>query len=205
MGNRAEELRKEGNHVILAWEESIGYMPGHTMDKDGVSAAVIFAEIAAFLQTENKSLQDQLYTLYNRYGFHLVRSTYWFVPAPEVTKELFATLRADLKYPTRIGETDVATVRDLTIGYDNSKPGNKPVLPLSTSSEMVTFFLKSGSITTLRASGTEPKIKYYIELITAPGKTQEDLSSVIAELDQLEADVVATLLRPKQFGLIPRK
>uniref|UniRef100_A0A8R1IN06 Uncharacterized protein n=1 Tax=Caenorhabditis japonica TaxID=281687 RepID=A0A8R1IN06_CAEJA len=47
--------------------------------------------------------------------------------------------------------------------------------------------------------------QYYIELITAPGKTQEDLSSVIAELDQLEADVVATLLRPKQFGLIPRK
>lgn len=205
MGNRAEELRAEGNHVILAWEESIGYMPGHTMDKDGVSAAAIFAEIAAFLHTEGKSLQDQLYALYNRYGFHVVRSTYWFVPAPEVTKELFATLRADLKFPTKIGEADVATVRDLTIGYDNSKPDNKPVLPLSTSSEMVTFFLKNGSITTLRASGTEPKIKYYIELITAPGKTQNDLDSVIAEMDQLEADVVETLLRPKQFGLIPRK
>ncbi|CAI2348862.1 unnamed protein product [Caenorhabditis sp. 36 PRJEB53466] len=205
MGNRAEELRADGNHVILAWEESIGYMPGHTLDKDGVSAAAVFAEIAAFLQTEGKTLQDQLYALYNRYGFHLVRSTYWYVPSPDVTKELFATLRADLKFPTKIGDADVATVRDLTIGYDNSKPNNKPVLPLSTSSEMVTFFLKNGNITTLRASGTEPKIKYYIELITAPGKTQSDLASVYAELDQLEADVVATLLRPKQYGLIPRK
>ncbi|PIC39448.1 hypothetical protein B9Z55_011130 [Caenorhabditis nigoni] len=205
MGNRAEELRAEGNHVILAWEESIGYMPGHTLDKDGVSAAAVFAEIAAFLHTQGKSLEDQLYALYNKYGFHLVRSTYWMVPAPEVTKELFSTLRADLKFPTKIGEAEVASVRDLTIGYDNSKPDNKPVLPLSTSSEMVTFFLKTGSVTTLRASGTEPKIKYYIELITPPGKTQNDLESVISELDQLEKDVVATLLRPQRFGLIPRK
>ncbi|CAB3402013.1 unnamed protein product [Caenorhabditis bovis] len=205
MGNKAEELRAAGNQVILAWEESIGYMPGHTMDKDGVSAAAIYAEIAAFLQTHGRTLQEQLYALYNKYGFHIVRSTYWFVPKPEVTKELFATLRKDLKFPTMIGKNEVATVRDLTIGYDNSKPDNKPVLPLSTSSEMVTFFLKNGSITTLRASGTEPKIKYYIELITPPGKTQNDLESVISEMDQLEKDVVATLLRPEQFGLIPRK
>lgn len=46
-------------------------------------------------------------------------------------------------------------------------------MPLSTSSEMITFTLESGSITTLRASGTEPKIKYYIELKTAPGKEQK--------------------------------
>lgn len=78
-------------------------------------------------------------------------------------------------------------MRDLTIGYDNSQPGNKPVnskffgiledivqlLPISTSSEMVTFTLANGSIATLRASGTEPKIKYYIELKTAPGKTEK--------------------------------
>lgn len=46
------------------------------------------------------------------------------------------------------------------------------VLPLSTSSEMVTFTLENGNLATLRASGTEPKIKYYIELITAPGRKE---------------------------------
>uniref|UniRef100_A0A1I7XAQ4 Phosphoglucomutase n=1 Tax=Heterorhabditis bacteriophora TaxID=37862 RepID=A0A1I7XAQ4_HETBA len=141
MGNRAEELRKAGKHVILAWEESIGYMPGHTLDK----------------------------------------------------------------FPELIGTETVLSVRDLTIGYDNSQPGNKPVLPISTSSEMVTFTLANGSIVTLRASGTEPKLKYYIELKTPPGKKESDLSSVLRDLDQLEKDVVATLLRPQQFGLIPRK
>uniref|UniRef100_A0A1I7ZZH6 Phosphoglucomutase-2 n=1 Tax=Steinernema glaseri TaxID=37863 RepID=A0A1I7ZZH6_9BILA len=204
MGNMAEELRASGKKVILAWEESIGYMPGHTLDKDGVSAAGMFAEIASFLHSQGLSLTDQLFHLYHKYGFHLVRSSYWMVPSPQVTKELFAELRKDLKFPEKIGDAKVKFVRDLTIGYDNSQPDNKPLLPLSTSSEMVTFTLEGGSIATLRASGTEPKIKYYIELITAPGKEPKDLGNVMAELEQMERDVVATLLQPTKFGLIPR-
>lgn len=123
-----------------------------------------------------------------RYGFHVVRSSYWVVPNADVTKQLFADLRKDQKYPTAIGANPVKHVRDLTtgecknwelvqqfwqfLGYDNSQPDGKAVLPLSTSSEMVTFTLANGSVATLRASGTEPKIKYYIELKTEPGKQQ---------------------------------
>ncbi|TKR78335.1 hypothetical protein L596_019154 [Steinernema carpocapsae] len=204
MGNLAEKLRDEGKKVILAWEESIGYMPGHTLDKDGVSAAGMFSEIACYLNSQGITLAEQLFKIYNKYGFHLVRSSYWMVPSPQVTKDLFDELRKDLKFPEKIGRNSVKYVRDLTIGYDNSQPDNKPLLPLSTSSEMVTFTLESGSIVTLRASGTEPKIKYYIELKTAPGKEQKDLEDVLAELAQMEADVVETLLQPKKFGLIPR-
>ncbi|KAK6048546.1 hypothetical protein COOONC_13948, partial [Cooperia oncophora] len=97
MGNKAHELRQKGKHVILAWEESIGFMPGHPADKDGVSTGAMFAEMAAWLQTQEKTLQDQLFELYSEYGFHLVRSSYWFTPSPAVTKELFASLRKDLK------------------------------------------------------------------------------------------------------------
>ncbi|KHJ90814.1 hypothetical protein OESDEN_09330 [Oesophagostomum dentatum] len=70
---------------------------------------------------------------------------------------------------------------------------------------MITFFLANGNVATLRASGTEPKIKYYIELKTAPGNKPSDLADVTKELEQLEKDVVDSLLRPKEFGLIPRK
>uniref|UniRef100_A0A914SAN0 Alpha-D-phosphohexomutase C-terminal domain-containing protein n=1 Tax=Parascaris equorum TaxID=6256 RepID=A0A914SAN0_PAREQ len=77
-----------------------------------------------------------------------------------------------LQYPTKIGDHDVKYVRDLTTGYDNEQPGNKPILPISTSSDMITFTLASGSLATVRASGTEPKVKYYIELKTAPGKEE---------------------------------
>lgn len=205
MGNKADELNKQGKKVLLAWEESIGFMPGHTLDKDGVTAAGIFAEIASYLQSKGSSLTQQIFSIYKQYGFHLVRSSYWFVPSPDVTKKIFEKLRKDLKFPTKIGKHDVKYVRDLTIGYDNEQPGNKPVLPLSTSSEMITFTLADGSLATVRASGTEPKVKYYIELKTEPGKEEKDLDGVLAELTDLENTVVESLLEPKVNGLVARK
>uniref|UniRef100_A0A0N4ZAC0 Phosphoglucomutase n=1 Tax=Parastrongyloides trichosuri TaxID=131310 RepID=A0A0N4ZAC0_PARTI len=204
MGNYAEELKKEGYNVILSWEESIGYMPGHTLDKDGVSSAGVFAEIASYLQREGKSLKDKLFEIYHEYGFHLVKSTYWVVPDPSVTKNLFDNLRSDMKFPETIGGQKVKYIRDLTIGYDTEQPGNKPKLPISTSSEMITFTLENGNVITLRASGTEPKIKYYIEMITEPGKTIGDLDSVKKDFEKLETSVVDELLQPKKYGLLPR-
>jgi phosphomannomutase len=204
MGNLADRLRSAGNEVILAWEESIGFMPGHTLDKDGVSAVAIFAEIANYLYDKGLSLTDQLFQIYNKYGFHLVRSSYWVVPDTEVTKRLFAELRQSEKYPPKVGDQKVKHVRDLTTGFDNAQLNNKAILPLSTSSEMITFTLESGSVITLRASGTEPKIKYYIELKTEPGKQQSDLDDVLQQLANLEKNVVEALLQPKKYGLIAR-
>lgn len=62
-----------------------------------------------------------------RYGFHLAKTNYWFVPNPQTTKDLFGSLRKDLKFPEKIGQVPVKFVRDLTIGYDNEREGNKPV------------------------------------------------------------------------------
>lgn len=58
----------------------------------------------------------------------------------------------------------------MTTGYDNTKPDNKATLPISKSSQMITFTFKNGLVTTLRTSGTEPKIKYYNELCGEPGE-----------------------------------
>ncbi|KAL3077297.1 hypothetical protein niasHS_013286 [Heterodera schachtii] len=204
IGNLAHKLRSEGNTVITAWEESIGFTPGTTLDKDGISSAAVFAELANWLRTQKGvSLREQLFRLFSIYGFHLQRNSYWGVKSTEVTKKLFADLRSD--YPEKIGQNfDVKFVRDLTTGYDNAQPDDRAILPLSTSSEMVTFTLVDGSAVTLRASGTEPKVKYYIELRTEPGKEEKDLSSVLEQLDQLESDVVDTLLQPTKYGLISR-
>lgn len=68
------------------------------------------------LQPTPLSLQQQLYRLYNKYGFHLVRSSYWIVPSPDVTKALFAQLRAN--YPPQLGQSGkIQYVRDLTTGW----------------------------------------------------------------------------------------
>lgn len=75
-----------------------------------------------------------------------------------------------LQYPKSIlgGKYVINGVRDLTSGYDNTKPGNKAVLPISKSSQMITFSFSNGLVTTLRTSGTEPKVKYYSELCGTP-------------------------------------
>ena len=74
------------------------------------------------------------------------------------------------QYPSSIlgGKYPIIGVRDLTTGYDNTKPGNKALLPISKSSQMITFTFKNGLVTTLRTSGTEPKIKYYNEFCGSP-------------------------------------
>jgi len=56
----------------------------------------------------------------------------------------------------------------LTSGYDSSTVDYKPILPVSKSTQMITFSFENGLIATLRTSGTEPKIKYYAELCSEP-------------------------------------
>lgn len=75
-----------------------------------------------------------------------------------------------MQYPNSIlgGRYLIKSVRDLTTGYDSSTIDHKPVLPVSKSSQMITFNFDNGLIASLRTSGTEPKIKYYAELCSEP-------------------------------------
>lgn len=67
---------------------------------------------------------------------------------------------------------------------------------------MITFTFKNGLVTTLRTSGTEPKIKYYNELCGSPG---EDLSKLKSTLSEMVSAIVAEFLQPEVNGLIARE
>lgn len=95
-------------------------------------------------------------------------------------------------YPTKLGEYDVAHVRDLTIGFDSQQMDQVALLPVSESSQMITFYLTNGASVTLRTSGTEPKIKYYIEY---PGDFHNKDASY-AILMQVSKTILAGLLQP---------
>ena len=89
----------------------------------------------------------------------------------------------------------VESVRDLGTGLDTSQPDQKAKLPWKPGGKFISFELDGGAVLTLRASGTEPKLKYYLEV-------QGDSRSAAAELAKsIEADVVATLLQPEKYGL----
>lgn len=112
--------------------------------------------------------------------------------------------RNKLIYPTSIlqGKYPIIGIRDLTTGYDNTKPENKAVLPVSKSSEMITFTFKNGLVTTLRTSGTEPKIKYYSELCASP--EEQDIGVLKKTLDEMISALVTEFLQPELNGLIAR-
>jgi len=68
MGNKAIELMKNNKKVLFAYEEAIGFMCGSkVLDKDGISAGVRVAELAAYLETIGLTLSDKLEEIYEEY------------------------------------------------------------------------------------------------------------------------------------------
>jgi len=145
------QLVEEGFEVPFAYEEAIGFMLSSAVrDKDGVTATACFAEIAVSLAASGLSVFEFLQELYNRYGHFKTANSYFICKDPATIDRIFARLRSynnesdeGRNYPTSIGGLRVASVKDLTIGYDSANPPTyKPNLPLS-SGHMIQFRAQS--------------------------------------------------------------
>ncbi|XP_028276050.1 glucose 1,6-bisphosphate synthase [Parambassis ranga] len=206
IGNRIHDLSKTGHRVIFAFEESIGFLCGSMVpEKDGVSSAVVVAEMAAYLHTKNLSLNQQLHNIYQTYGYHMSKTSYVICNDPPTIQKIFRRIRnfdGEGSYPKTCGGVRIVHVRDVTTGYDSSQPDLRSVLPVSKSSQMITFTLQNCVVATLRTSGTEPKIKYYTEFCAAPGKSE--VSGLEEELRKITAALLDEFLEPEKNNLIRR-
>ena len=162
LGNRALELQNQGKSVHFAYEEALGYMiPGVVLDKDGIAAAILFLRATSHWISPWTRLQ----TLYEQYGYFETMNTYWRASDPDTVKRLFDRIRKlGDPFPQSVGNWRVTRWRDLTTAYDSSTENHVPTLPSSASSQMITCWLNGESLDqdirfTVRASGTEPKIK----------------------------------------------
>ncbi|KAH9256303.1 hypothetical protein BASA81_005524 [Batrachochytrium salamandrivorans] len=191
IGAKAIELRKRGGYqVLLSYEEAIGFCVGSNVcDKDGMSAAAVFAQLYLDLRSRGLTCLDKLDELRKQHGYYLTQNLYLKL-LPVQQQALFAQLR---QYPQVVGQKrprNVVRIRDLERRIDTQFPGQDPALPFA--SNMITFFLDEGERITLRASGTEPKLKYYVECV---GST---LDSAKEKCKQVVEDVVlGDLLRVK--------
>ncbi|XP_008559651.1 phosphopentomutase [Microplitis demolitor] len=210
MGNKTVELKQNNKQVLFAFEEAIGFMCGdNVLDKDGISAGVRVAEMAAYLNDIGMmTLLDKLDEIYTEYGRHISNNSYWICHEQETIKKIFDRLRnfegKPDTYPSSIagGKYSIIGIRDLTTGYDNTQLNNKAILPISKSSQMITFTFSNGLVCTLRTSGTEPKIKYYTELCASP--EIQDLNVLNDILNEMVSAIVKEFLRPESNGLIAR-
>jgi phosphomannomutase len=145
--SRVEGLR-------YGYEEALGYCvdPAHVRDKDGVSAALVVAEMTATLKAEGRSLTDLLDDLAETHGVHATDALSVRVADLSLIGTVMARLREHP--PTEIAGTTVARTDDLSAGSEGLPP-----------TDGLRYFLDDDSRIIVRPSGTEPKLKVYLEVI----------------------------------------
>ena len=166
IGEKIKEFEKGkyNNSFLFGMEESIGYLKGtYVRDKDGVVGAMLLSEMAYYYKSINKSLIEVLEDLYNKYGWYS-EITYPVkkegIQGSEDIKNMMKNLREkDLKV---LLNKKINIVRDYKLQIEKDYTNNsqsKLDLPVS---NVIQYILEDGTYITVRPSGTEPKIKYYI-------------------------------------------
>jgi phosphomannomutase len=165
------------DELIFGYEEAIGYCtdPDFVRDKDGVSAALRIVEMFTYLKNDNTSAEEILNSIYEEFGVHLTKQLSFRFDSVAKAKEITSKLISNP--PSRIGEFSLEKVEDMNKGIDG--------LPPSTGIRLLT---KNGRII-VRPSGTEPKLKCYLEVTTLPGNPQENRAIAKKELDSLAESV----------------
>ncbi|KAL3803814.1 hypothetical protein HJC23_003976 [Cyclotella cryptica] len=201
IGSRALSLKEQGYKVLLGYEEAIGFSCGEIIpDKDGISALGVIATMACHLYSRGKTLAVKLQEIYDNYGEFVCNNGYYRCDDPAVVMNIMEQMRNNGKYFERVGSYQVESIRDLGFpGYDSTTKDKKPLLPTSTSSPMITFRFTNGCVAQFRASGTEPKFKYYIELRGNPGERKDDVEK---RLHEMSCVLLEELLNPTQNGLV---
>ena len=197
LGNVSRDLGAAGYDVVFAYEEALGYMIPQTVhDKDSISAAAVFLTATSHWATQNLTPYAKLTALYSDLGYFMDSNTYLVSPSPETTTAVFAAIRAlGTPYPPSLGPRSIIRWRDLTLGWDSATADHTPELPVDPSSQMITCELSDGTVFTVRGSGTEPKIKLYIE---CRGTTGEEAQ---AGADEVLQDLLREWFVPEKYGL----
>lgn len=152
--------QSKGWSLVLGYEEALGYTIGRTVaDKDGISAALLFAEMAAVLKARGESVLSRLDALYTEYGLHRSLQHSLVRPGAEGAQEIRGIMdRLRAAPPDAIGTARVVRSLDWGEGLDG--------LPRS---NVLGFELEGGGRILVRPSGTEPKIKFYLETVLPMG------------------------------------
>ncbi len=172
--------------LVYGYEEAIGYCvaPALVRDKDGISAAVLVAAVAADLAESGRTLLDALDDLDRAHGVHATAQLSVRVADPRLIDDAMARLRAAA--PVDLAGSAVVEARDLRDGGEGLPPTDALLYRTADDARVV-----------VRPSGTEPKLKAYLEVVVPVGSAPDGLAAArVLASDRLEAlrvDVSATL------------
>lgn len=172
-------------HLTYGYEEALGYCvaPGLVRDKDGISAGLLVAEMAAALKAGGRTLFDELDDLAVQHGLHLTDQLSVRVSDLGLLGAMMTRLR--WQPPASFGGSDVESAVDLSQGSGELPP-----------TDGLKYLTRDNTRVIIRPSGTEPKLKCYLEVIV-PVESAADLPAARKQgrdrLDAVLADVNAAL------------
>ena len=163
---REIRLREGKQQYIGGGEESYGFLAeDFVRDKDAVSACSLLAEICAWAKDQGKTLYDILMDIYVEYGFSKETTVNVVKPGKSGADEIKAMMdnfRANP--PKEIGGSAVSLTKDYKTLKATDAKGNVTALDMPETSNVLQYFTEDGTKISVRPSGTEPKIKFYIEV-----------------------------------------
>jgi phosphomannomutase len=164
------------------YEEALGYCvaPQIVRDKDGVSALLRVVELAAELKASGRTLLDRLDDIAREYGVYATDQL--AVRVSDVSRITAALLRLRTRPPTRLGGFAVEGTDDLSLGGSGLPP-----------TDGLRYQLAEGGRVVVRPSGTEPKLKCYLEVVVPVTDGDVDAARIAAagRLDAIRSDVAA--------------
>jgi phosphomannomutase len=170
--------------LAFGYEEALGYCvdPEAVRDKDGVTAAIVVAELAAGLKADGQTLLDALDDLARAHGVHATDQVSVRVEDLSLIGVAMVGLRR--QPPSRLGGSPVTSVVDLSEGVDGLPP-----------TDGLRYLTESGDRVIVRPSGTEPKLKCYLEVVVPvdDGDVARARATAADRLAHLRSDVSATL------------
>lgn len=192
----AELMRElEGKKkFVAAGEESYGYMVGDFVrDKDAVSACAFFAALAAAAKDDGQHLYEWLMGMYVDFGFYkeaLINLVRKGAEGEQQIKSMMERFRNNP--PQTIGGQKVVRILDYKISQEKKAGGETRPIPLP-KSDVLQFYTEDGSKISVRPSGTEPKIKFYISVhaqLESAGKFDEVNAQLTGKIKSIEKDIM---------------
>lgn len=184
----ADIIRKnEGiKKYIGGGEESYGFLAGDFVrDKDAVSACTLFAEIAAWARDHGKSVYELLQDIYLEYGYSKEVGISLVKKGKEGAEEIEAMMKNFRANPlTSLGGSPVTLIKDFgKLEAVDFVRDEQIALEMPTTSNVIQYFTEDNTKMSIRPSGTEPKIKFYIE-VKGYAKTREELEQAERKADE---------------------
>jgi phosphomannomutase len=154
-----ELQREQGLDFVFGFEEALGYCVGKLVrDKDGISAAVVFAEFVAELADKGESVLDYLDELYRRHGLWVSAQDSIRREPPQGASEIAEALE-------RVGKSEPSAFDGIVVVRKiDYREGAETRPRWRADDDLIQFDLEGGGRALVRPSGTEPLLKFYVDL-----------------------------------------